>query len=78
MTKGQELTIDTSQGSIEEGVFYQEIPRTGFLYSNSFFESLDLIWSHVGSGNSMLGGKLQLIGSSRTANATGHKLALAL
>jgi hypothetical protein len=77
ITKGQELTIDTSQGSIEEGVLYQEIPRTGFLYSNSFFESLDLIWSHVGSGNSMLGGKLQLIGSSRTANATGHKLALA-
>lgn len=77
VTQGQQLTINTAQGSVEEGVLYQDIPRTGFLYSNSFFESLDLIWSHVGSGNSMLGGKFQFIGSSRTGNGAGHKLALA-
>jgi hypothetical protein len=76
-TQGNKLTIDTSQGTIDEGVTYEEIPRTGYLLSSSLFESLDLIWSHTGSANSMLGAKLQFLGGSRTANATGHKMAIA-
>lgn len=76
-TQAHQMTIDTSQGTIDEGVTYEEIPRTGYLLSSSLFENLDLIWSHTGSANSMLGAKLQFLGASRTGNATGHKMALA-
>jgi hypothetical protein len=67
------LKINTANGSVEDGVIYQDVLRTGFLYSNSFFEPFDFIWSHTGGGNSMMGGKFQLIGTSRTAKGAGHK-----
>lgn len=76
-TQAHKLTIDTSQGTTDEGVTYEQIPRTGYLLSSSLFENLDLIWSHTGAANSMLGAKLQFLGGSRTANATGHKMAIA-
>lgn len=76
-TNANELSIDTTQNTVDRGVLYSTISRTGFLYSNSFFEQFDLYWSHVASANSMLGGKFQFLGGSRTSNALGHKMALA-
>jgi hypothetical protein len=76
-TTGNELSIDTQNGNVNEGVLYSEVSRTGFLLSNSLFDQLDLYWSHIAGGNSMLGGKFQLMGGSRVSKATGHKLAIA-
>lgn len=76
-TAGQQLTIDTSSGTADEGVTYELLRRSGFLFSNSFFDSFDLYWSHTGGANSMLGGKFQFIGAPRTANSAGHKMSLA-
>lgn len=73
-TSANQLTANVENGTVDEGVLYTEISRSGFLFSNSFFEKFDLLWSHTGSANSMLGGKFQIIGGSRTANAAGHKL----
>jgi hypothetical protein len=75
-SSANQLTVDTSNGSVEDGVLYQSISRTGFLFSNSFFERFDVMWSHTGSANSLLGGKFQLIGTSRLAGGEGHKLSL--
>lgn len=75
-TTAQELTINTSNGSINDGVLYNLSTRSGFQVSNSFFESFDLYWAHVGSGNSIIGGKLQVMGTSRTAKGDGHKMSL--
>lgn len=77
-TGANQLTVDTGSGTVDEGVLYEDVSRAGFLYSNSFFEQFDIFWSHTGSANSMLGGKLQVMGGSRTSNSAGHKLALAL
>ncbi len=77
-TSASQLTVDTGNGTIDEGVLYEDVSRTGFLYSNSFFERFDVFWSHTGSANSMLGGKLQIMGGSRSSNSAGHKLSLAL
>lgn len=75
---GANLTkIDTSNGGVEDGVIYTDVSRTGFLFSNSLFEPVDFIWSHTGGGNSLLGAKIQFLGSSRTAKGTGHKAGLA-
>ena len=76
-TTGNELSIDTRNNSIDDGVLYSEVSRTGFLLSNSLFDKLDLYWSHTAGANSMLGGKFQFMGGSRVAKATGHKLAIA-
>ncbi len=76
-TTGNELSIDTTQGTIDEGVIYSEVSRTAFLLSNSLFDQLDLFWSHTAGANSMLGGKFQFLGGSRVSKATGHKLAIA-
>ena len=70
------LTIDTSEGTVDEGVKYDETGRTGFLLSNSLFNQFDLVWSHTGGANSMLGGKFQLMGASRTAKGAGHKVSI--
>lgn len=76
-TTANQLTIDTSNNSVDEGVTYASTTRTGFLFSDSIFDSFDFIWSHTGSANSLLGGKLQVIGDPRLAKATGHKMSVA-
>ncbi len=76
-TTGNEVSIDTRNNSVEEGVLYTEVSRTGFLYSNSIFNQFDLFWSHVAGANSMLGAKFQFMGESRVQNSVGHKLAIA-
>lgn len=76
-TTGNELSIDTRNNSVDEGVLYAEVPRTGFLFSNSLFNQLDLFWSHTAGANSMLGVKFQFLGGSRVSKALGHKMALA-
>lgn len=77
-TSANQLTIDTSNGGVEDGVTYEDVPKSGFLLSNSFFNQFDLFWAHTVSGTSMLGGKFQFIGSPRTANGAGHKMAVAV
>ena len=52
-TTGNEVSIDTRNNSLEEGVLYSEVSRTGFIYSNSIFNQFDLFWSHVAGANSM-------------------------
>ena len=76
-TTGNELSIDTSNNTVDEGVLYSQVSRTGFLLSNSLFNQFDLFWSHVAGANSMLGGKFQFMGESRTAKSVGHKMSLA-
>lgn len=76
-TTGNELSIDTRNNKVDEGVLYSEVPRTGFLFSNSLFNQLDLFWSHTAGANSMLGGKFQFMGGSRVSKSLGHKLAIA-
>ncbi len=76
-TNANQLTIDVSQNTIDQGVLYGDLNRLGFLFSHSFFEQFDAVWTHTGSGNSLIGGKFQLFGASRTANGTGHKLSIA-
>lgn len=75
-TSANQLTIDTTNNSIDDGVIYNTTTRTGFLFSDSLFDSFDFVWSHTGSANSLLGGKLQLIGDPRLSKAAGHKLAV--
>lgn len=76
-TTGSELSLDTRNNRTDEGVLYAEVARTGFLLSNSFFDRFDVFWSHIASGNSLLGGKFQFLGGSRVSKELGHKLALA-
>lgn len=74
-TSGNQLTADLSNGSIEEGVLTQQISRSAYLFSTSFFEQFDFFWSHTGAGNSLFGGKFQFLGPSRKGGA-GHKMAV--
>jgi hypothetical protein len=74
---GNELSIDTKNNRVDEGVLYNETPRTGFLFSESIFNQLDLYWSETSSANSMFGAKFQFLGGSRIAKEIGHKLAIA-
>lgn len=76
-TKANQVTIDASQGNISNGVNYSTVARTAFLFSESFFDAFDLFWSHIGSANSLIGAKLQVMGGSKAAKAAGHKLAFA-
>lgn len=76
-TSANLLTIDTRNNSVNDGVIYSPTTRTGFLFSDSLFDNFDFIWSHTGSANSLLGGKLQMIGDPRMAKAEGHKLSVA-
>lgn len=77
-TNANQLTIDTSNATVDEGVLYSDISRSGFLLSNSLFDQFDLFWSHIGSANSMLGGKFQFIGGSRVSSAVGHKMSVGM
>lgn len=76
-TPATQLTIDTSGGNTDQGVTYDLQKRSGFLWSTSLFDQFDFYWSHTGGANSMLGGKFQFLGASRSANAVGHKMSLA-
>ena len=71
-------TIDTTNGTVDEGVRYKEVARTGFLVSNSLFNQFDFLWSHTGSSTSMIGGKFQFLGDPRSGKGAGHKAGLAL
>lgn len=71
-----QLTVNIDNGSVNEGVRYSSISRTGFLASNSLFDSFDLVWSHTGAANSMLGGKFQILGESRSQKGSGHRAAI--
>lgn len=77
-TKANQLMVNTSAGNADEGVFYSDINRAGFLLSTSLFDQFDFYWSHAGTANSMLGGKYQFIGAPRTAKGAGHKMSLAV
>lgn len=77
-TGANHLTVNGENGSADDGVLYSDVQRLGFLFSNSLFNQFDLVWSHTGGGNSMLGGKLQIIGASRSEKGAGHKAALGM
>lgn len=72
------LKINTANGTVDDGVIYEDVTRTGFLFSNSLFNQFDILWSHTGGANSMLGGKFQFFGEPRVAKATGHKASIAV
>jgi hypothetical protein len=72
-----QLFSDVSKGTTDRGVTQQVVSRAGFLFGTSLYESIDFFWSHTGGGNSLFGGKLQVLGTSKAAKGAGHKLALA-
>ncbi len=74
-TSANELRSDMRNASVKDGVINQVIPRTGFAFSTSLLDQMDLFWSHTGGGNSLLGVKFQFLGGSRTSKAMGHKMA---
>lgn len=74
-TSASHLIINADNGSVEDGVYYSDVVRSGFLFSNSLFDEIDFVWSHTGSSSSLLGGKFQFLGGSRTSNSAGHKAA---
>ncbi len=76
-SSANQLTADVTNASIKDGVTQQIISRSGFLFGTSLYESADFFWSHTGASNSLFGVKLQLVGASKAANGTGHKLAFA-
>ncbi len=71
-----QLTVNVMNASIEDGVLHSLTDRTGYAFSTSFLEQLDLFWTHTGGANSLFGGKFQFLGSSKTAVGAGHKMAL--
>ncbi len=71
-------TIDLSNASTDNALLYSDEKKAGYLYSTSLLEQIDFFWSTVASGNSMLGGKYQILGSSRTAKGAGHKIAVSV
>lgn len=72
------LKIDTSDRKVDNGVIYDPVTRTGFMASNSIFDQFDILWTHTGGSNSLIGGKFQFLGESRVAKAAGHKGSLAI
>jgi hypothetical protein len=75
-TQATQLTINTDNGTVEDGVYYSGLKRAGFQFSSSLLDQFDFVWSHTGSANSMLGLKLQILGASRSSKGAGHKLAV--
>jgi hypothetical protein len=72
-----QLAVNVKNGTVDDGVVYTDVTRSGFLFENSFFENFDAVWTHTGSSTSLLGGKFQFIGGSRTSNSAGHKMSFA-
>ncbi len=77
-TGATQLTIDTSNGTVDDGVLYDKVIRSGFLMSNSLMDIVDFVWSHTGGSASMLGGKIQFVGGSRSQNSAGPKASVAV
>ena len=75
-TPGNQLTADLTDGTVDKGVTSQLISRSGFLFSTSLLDQIDLFWSHTGTSDSLLGAKFQFLGTSRTGKGTGHKMAI--
>ena len=75
-SSANQLTADVSKGSVDDGVTSTITKRTGFKFESSLLEQLDLFWTHTGGGNSLLGGKFQFVGASKTAKGAGHKMAI--
>ncbi len=75
-TTATQIAAKAAEGDFDEGVVYGNISRSGFSFSYSFFESVDLITSHVGGGNLLGGFKYQILGNSKSAKGAGQKLAL--
>jgi hypothetical protein len=76
-TSANQMIFDTSEGTADRGVMYGVLPRSGYLFSSSLLDELDLFWYHTGTANSMLGAKFQFVGGSRQTREVGHKLAVA-
>lgn len=57
------------------GLKYEELSRTAYQLSTGLFDSFDIVWSHIGSGNSLVGGKFQALGGDRGGD--GSKLSFA-
>jgi hypothetical protein len=74
--KANKLSADLSNSSVKNGVDYEDLTRLGVLLSTSLLDQIDVFWSHVGGGNSLLGVKYQFLGASRTGNGTGQKMAI--
>jgi hypothetical protein len=64
--------------NIHQELDYFDVTKSSYLFSSSLLDSLDFFWSHTGSANSLLGLKYQLLGASRVAKGSGHKLAVSL
>lgn len=77
-SQANQLTADVSKGSVDDGVISTVTKRTGFEVETAFLDKLDLFWTHTGGGNSLIGGKIQFLGASKTAKGVGHKMALSL
>lgn len=75
-TTANQLTALADDGNVENGVDSAIVNRTGFLLSTSIIESMDIIWSHTGGSNSLLGAKFQILGGSRSSKSTGEKLSI--
>ncbi len=71
-----QLSAVADESGVDNGVEIDVVDRTGFLASTSFLEPVDVIWSHTGGGNSLLGIKYQIMGASRSAKGTGEKFAI--
>lgn len=76
-TNSNQLVVDTSNGDVDHGVTNGETSRTAFNFGTSFAEKFDFLWLHTSGGNSLLGGKFQILGSSKNSYSDGHKFALA-
>jgi hypothetical protein len=75
-TKANQFIAIADDGDVDNGVDNLLVDRTGFLFSTSLLDSMDLIWSHTGGANSLLGAKFQLLGGSRSSKSTGQKLSI--
>lgn len=73
-TKAQ---VNFRNGSVDDGVLYERLNPFGFIFANSFFENVDFVWTHTGGGNSLMGGKVQFLGTSKSAGGDGHKVSIA-
>lgn len=71
------LSVDTSEGTVTNGVVYHDIQRTSYQASNSLFDPFDIYWAHTSSANGIFGAKFQILGGSRVSKSAGHKLAIA-
>lgn len=71
-----QLITNVSNGSVDDGVYTNVVNRSGYAFSTSFLEQLDLFWTHTGGSNSLFGLKLQFLGSAKTSKGIGHKMAI--